>query len=39
MNKISLSSNVYERLQTFDRITAYLYGYKNGKSTQNRTAK
>ena len=29
INKIALSSNDDKRLQTFDRITTYLYG-KNG---------
>ena len=28
VNKIALSSNDDKRLQTFDRITSYPYGYK-----------
>ena len=31
INKIALSSNDDKRLQTFDRITSYLYGTSAGK--------
>ena len=31
VNKIALSSNDDKRLQTFDRITSYLYGASVGK--------
>ena len=31
INKIALSSNDDKRLQTFDRITSYLYGASAGK--------
>ena len=31
INKIALSSNDDKRLQTFDRITSYLYGANFGK--------
>ena len=31
INKIALSSNDHKRLQTFDRITSYLYGTSAGK--------
>ena len=31
INKIALSSNYDKRLQTFDRITSYLYGTSAGK--------
>ena len=32
INKIALSSNDDKRLQTFDRITTYPYGYKGWES-------
>ena len=32
INKIALSSNDDKRLQTYDRITSYLYGTSAGKS-------
>ena len=32
INKIALSSNNDKRLQTFDRITSYLYGASLGKA-------
>ena len=31
VNKIAVSSNDDKRLQTFDRITSYLYGTNAGK--------
>ena len=39
VNKIALSSNDDKRLQIYDRITTYLYGYKGRESMQNRDAK
>ena len=34
IKKVALSSNDDKRLQTFDRITTYPYGYKNFESMQ-----
>ena len=39
ISKIALRSNDDKRLQTFYRITAYPYGYKNWKSMQNKIVK
>ena len=39
VNKIALNSNDDKRLQTFDRITTYPYGYKHWESMQNRNVK
>ena len=39
VNKIVLSSSDDKRLQTYDGITTYPYGYKGPESVQNRDAK
>ena len=39
VNKIALSSNDGTRLQTYDGITTYPYGYKHWGSIQNRDTK
>ena len=39
VNKIALSSNDDKRLQTYDRSTTYIYGYKHWESMQNKHAK
>ena len=37
VNKIALSSNDNERLQTFDRVTTYPYGTNTFKVCENET--